>query len=185
MENLTEILFAVENGDVSAPDQLLTLIYDELRRMAAVKLTQERQGQTLQATALVHEVYLRLFKEGEGQHWNSRGHFFSAVSEAMRRILIEQSRRRLAAKRGGNVTHQELHDSRICADMPDEDLIALDEALEQLDQIDREAGQIVRLRFFGGLKMTEAADVVGISERSAYDLWAYARAWLKNKIQDF
>src|SRR5437773_3949615 len=151
MSEVTRILSAIEQGDQQAAEQLLPLVYDELRKLAAQKLAQEKPGQTLQATALVHEAYIRLVGVGEAQHWNSRGHFFAAAAEAMRRILVEQARRRKAAKRGGQAGREELQESAIAAAEPAEDVLALNDALEQLAGFDPVAADLVRLRFFAGL----------------------------------
>ena len=189
MSDVTRILSAIEQGDPHAAEQLLPLVYDELRKLAAQKLAQEKPGQTLQATALVHEAYLRLVPGDQGEPdapptgWDSRGHFFAAAAEAMRRILVDQARRRQAAKRGGLQKRVEMPESRLAAPMPDDELLALHEALEQLAIIDSAAADLVRLRFFAGLKTTEAAEALGISMRSAHDLWAYARSWLRRKTK--
>jgi RNA polymerase sigma factor (TIGR02999 family) len=189
MTEVTRILSAIEQGDPQAAEQLLPLVYDELRKLAAQKLAQEKPGQTLQATALVHEAYLRLVGSDKSpsdhseQKWDNRGHFFAAAAEAMRRILVDQARRRQAAKRGGLQKRVEMPESRLAAPMPDDELLALHEALEQLAIIDSAAADLVRLRFFAGLKTTEAAEALGISMRSAHDLWAYARSWLRRKTK--
>jgi RNA polymerase sigma factor (TIGR02999 family) len=183
MNEVTRVLSALEQGDPHAADQLLPLVYDELRKLAAQKLAQEKPGQTLQATGLVHEAYLRLVQPEKAQAWDSRGHFFAAAAEAMRRILVDQARRRRAAKRGGLRERMQLPESRLTAPMPDEELLALNEALEQLASVDRAAADLVRLRFFAGLKAAEAADALGMSVRSAHDLWAYARSWLRQKLK--
>lgn len=183
MGPITEVLGAIEHGDPHAAEQLLPLVYDELRRLAAQKLAREKPGQTLQATALVHEAYLRLVGAAPEQHWDSRGHFFAAAAEAMRRILVDQARRRQATKRGGLQQRVAIPESRLTAPMPDDELLALHEALEQLARLDPAAADVVRLRFFAGLKTTEAAEVMGISVRSAHDLWAYARSWLRRKTK--
>jgi len=183
MTDVTRILSAIETGDPHAAEQLLPLVYDELRKLAAQKLAQEKPGQTLQATALVHEAYLRLVGADRVGHWDGRGHFFAAAAEAMRRILVDQARRRQAAKRGGLQKRVEMPESGLAAPMPDDELLALHEALEQLASIDSAAADLVRLRFFAGLKTTEAAEVLGISVRSAHDLWAYARSWLRRKTK--
>lgn len=189
MSDVTRILSAIEQGDPSAAEQLLPLVYDELRKLAAQKLAQEKPGQTLQATALVHEAYLRLVAgdqrepEAPAKSWDSRGHFFAAAAEAMRRILVDQARRRHAAKRGGLQQRVELPESHFVAPMPDDELLALHEALEQLASIDSAAADLVRLRFFAGLKTAEAAEALGMSVRSAHDLWAYARSWLRRKTK--
>ena len=183
MSDVTRILSAIEQGDPNAAAQLLPLVYDELRKLAAQKLGQEKPGHTLQATALVHEAYLRLVDVDQVGHWDGRGHFFAAAAEAMRRILVDQARRRQAAKRGGLQKRVEMPESRLAAPMPDDELLALHEALEQLAIIDSAAADLVRLRFFAGLKTTEAAEALGISVRSAHDLWAYARSWLRRKTK--
>jgi RNA polymerase sigma factor (TIGR02999 family) len=183
MSEVTRILCALEQGDQRAAAQLLPLIYDELRKLAAQKLAQEKPGQTLQATALVHEAYLRLVNVDEAQKWNGRGHFFAAAAEAMRRILVEQARRRQTAKRGGQLVREELHEADIAAPEPGEDVVALHEALEAFEALDQRAATLVKLRFFAGLDMTASAEALGISVRSAYDLWAYARAWLHRKMR--
>ena len=183
MNQLTNILAAIESGEPNAESSLIPLIYEELHKLATQKLMQEKPGQTLQATDLVNEAYLRLFKTDQPQHWNSRGHFFSAAAEAMQRILIDQARRRLAAKRGGQIQREELHESRIVATMCDEKILELNDALEQLALVDKQAANMVRLRFFTGLNMNEVAEALSISVRSAYDLWAYARSWLKREME--
>ena len=183
MDEVTRILSAIERGDEQAAEQLLTLVYDELRKLAVRKLAQEKPGQTLQATALVHEAYLRLVGQEDAQHWNSRGHFFAAVGEAMRRILVEQARRRAAAKRGGQVVCDAVEPDEIAAPVPDEQILAVHDALDGLAQVDPDAAVLVKLRFFGGMTMGEAADVLGISVRSAQDLWSYARTWLRRRMR--
>jgi RNA polymerase sigma factor (TIGR02999 family) len=183
MSEVTRILSAIDQGDPHAAEQLLPLVYEELRKLAAAKLAHEKPGQTLQATALVHEAYLRLVDAEQAQHWDSRGHFFAAAAEAMRRILVDQARCRQAAKRGGLQKRVEMPESGLAAPMPDDELLALHEALEQLASIDSAAADLVRLRFFAGLKTTEAAEALGISVRSAHDLWAYARSWLRRKTK--
>jgi RNA polymerase sigma factor (TIGR02999 family) len=183
MSHVTRILDAIEQGDPQAAAQLLPLVYDELRRLAAQKMVQEQPGQTLQATALVHEAYLRLVDVQRQQHWNSRGHFFAAAAEAMRRILVDQARRRRAAKRGGDADREELHESIIAEPEPAEDILAVNDALEQFVKVDPVAARLVSLRFFAGLNMQEAADALGMSVRSAQDVWAYARSWLHRKMQ--
>ncbi len=181
MSDVTHILLQIESGDPSAAEYLLPLVYDELRKLAAAKLAQEQPGQTLQATALVHDAYLRLVDTEKVQHWNSRGHFFAAAAEAMRRILVDQARRRKADKRGGNAQREELHESAIASRPPDE-LLAVNELLDGLEAIDPVAANLVKLRFFVGLNMTEVADALGISVRSAHDIWSYARTWLRQRI---
>jgi RNA polymerase sigma factor (TIGR02999 family) len=183
MTEVTRILGAIEQGDPHAAGQLLPLVYDELRKLAAQKLAREQPGQTLQATALVHEAYLRLVDAEKARQWNSRGHFFAAAAEAMRRILVEQARRRNAAKRGGQAGREELQESAIAAPQPDEDMLAVHDALEQLATIDPLAANLVQLRFFAGLNMSEAAEALGMSVRSAHGIWAYARSWLHRKMR--
>ena len=183
MDEVTRILSAIERGDPHAAEQLLPLVYDELRKLAAQKLAQEKPGQTLQATALVHEAYLRLVGQDEAQHWNSRGHFFAALGEAMRRILVEQARRRVATKRRGQGLREVLDPDAIAAPGPDEQVLAVHDALDELAQADRDAAVLVKLRFFGGMTMAEVADVLGISVRSAQDLWSYARTWLRRRMR--
>jgi RNA polymerase sigma factor (TIGR02999 family) len=184
MSNVTRILSAIERGDPQAAERLLPLVYEELRRLAAQKMAQEAPGQTLQATALVHEAYLRLVAGCHGEPWNSRGHFFGAAAEAMRRILVDQARRRNAAKRGGAVDRVELRESAIVASGSDEQVLAVHEALEHLSTTDPVAATLVKLRFFAGLSMNEAATALGMSTRSAYEIWAYARSWLRNQLRD-
>ncbi len=183
MSEVTQVLSAIAEGDPHAAERLLPLVYDELRRLAAEKLARERPGQTLEATALVHEAYLRLVGAEKAQGWNSRGHFFAAAAEAMRRILVEQARRRNAAKRGGGAGRKELHESAIAAPQPAGDLVAVSNALDGLACVDPSAANLVKLRFFAGLTMAEAAEALGVSVRSAYDLWAYARSWLRREMR--
>jgi len=182
MSDVTRILSQIESGDPSAAEQLLPLVYEELRKLAATRLAQEKPGQTLQATALVHDAYLRLVDTEQARRWNSRGHFFGAAAEAMRRILVDQARRRKAAKRGGEAQREELHESVIATGRPPEELLAVDELLDCLAEIDPAAANLVKLRFFVGLNMSEVAEALGISVRSAQDIWAYARTWLHQKI---
>jgi RNA polymerase sigma factor (TIGR02999 family) len=178
MSHVTQILSAIEHGDPSAAEQLLPLVYDELRKLAAQKLAQEKRGQTLQATALVHEAYLRLVDGDKAPHWNNRGHFFAAAAEAMRRILVDQARRKLSLRRGGNLQRQPLEDHEIEAPEPSLDMLAVNEALERFQSIDATAAQIVKLRYFAGLTIPQAAEALGISTSTADRSWAYARAWL-------
>jgi RNA polymerase sigma factor (TIGR02999 family) len=183
MTEVTQILSAIEQGDQHAAEQLLPLVYEELRRLAARRLAQEKPGQTLEATALVHEAYLRLVDVEHAQHWNSRGHFFAAAAEAMRRILVERARRKQSLKRGGSRRREEVAAEKLVAPEVPEDLLALDEALSQLARADPQAASLVELRYFGGLTIKEAAEVLGISPRSADFVWAFARAWLLRKIR--
>lgn len=182
MSDVTRILSAIQNGDVHAAKELLPLVYDELRKLASQKLAHEQPGLTLQATALVHEAYLRLTGQDQERLWDSRGHFFAAAAEAMRRILVEQARRRHAAKRGGQRQRVELSESALATSMPDDELLALNDALEQFATVDPAAVKLVQLRFFAGLNMNEAAEALGVSVRSAHDLWAYARSWLRRQL---
>ena len=182
MSNVTRILSAIEQGDGRAAEELLPLVYDELRKLAAAKLANEKPGQTLQATALVHEAYMRLVDSEHQEQWNSRGHFFAAAAEAMRRILVEQARRKLRVKRGGRLDRQDLHEAEIAAPEIKHDLVALDEALGELEEADRGKFELVRLRFFAGLTMKQAAEVLGISASTADRHWAYARAWLYRRV---
>src|SRR3954447_10101264 len=178
MSEVTRILSAIEQGDPHAAAELLPLVYDELRNLAAQKLAQERPGQTLQATALVHEAYLRLVEGDRGQHWNSRGHFFAAAANAMRRILVDQARRKLSLRRGGNLQRRPIEDQEIEAPEPSVDLLAVHEALDRFQEVDAAAAQIVKLRYFAGLTILQAAEALGISTSTADRSWAYARAWL-------
>jgi RNA polymerase sigma factor (TIGR02999 family) len=182
MSDVTNILSAIEQGDPNAAEQLLPLVYDELRKLAAHKLVLENPGQTLDATALVHEAYLRLVDVDEAQHWNSRRHFFAAAAEAMRRILVERARARGSLKRGGGRARVDLDDQQVAAPERPEDLLALDEALTRLAAVEPQAAELVHLRYFAGQTMSAAAGLLGLSERSAHRLWAYARAWLLREL---
>jgi RNA polymerase sigma factor (TIGR02999 family) len=178
MSDVTEILSQIESGDPAASEQLLPLVYDELRKLAGVRLSQEKPGQTLQATALVHEAYLRLVNGQQAQHWNSRGHFFGAAAEAMRRILVENARRKGRIKRGGTFERVDLENADLVLSAAPADLIELDEALSRLAAEDSQAAEIVKLRLFAGLSIDQAAEALAISRTVAFDHWAYARAWL-------
>lgn len=180
MNDVTRILSAIGNGDAAASQELIPLVYDELRTLAARKMAHERPGQTLQATALVHEAYLRLL--GGDQHWQNRAHFFSAAAEAMRRILIENARRKKSRKHGGDVVKIDLASVDVAIRTDDEHLLMVDEALEKLAAKDPEAAELIKLRFFVGLSNEEAAKAMGMGVRSATRLWAYARAWLFREI---
>jgi RNA polymerase sigma factor (TIGR02999 family) len=178
MEEVTHILSAIEQGDPSAAEQLLPLVYDELRKLAAARLAQERPGQTLQATALVHEAYLRLVDAEQAQRWNSRGHFFAAAAEAMRRILVENARRKGRGKHGGGRQRVDLDRLELAVELPVDNLVALDEALTTLAQRDAQAARLAKLHCFAGLSIEQAAEALALSERTAYRDWAFARAWL-------
>jgi RNA polymerase sigma factor (TIGR02999 family) len=178
MSDVTRILSRIESGDPSAAEQLLPLVYEELRKLAAAKLAQEKPGQTLQATALVHEAYLRLVDVEKAQSWDSRGHFFAAAAEAMRRILVEGARRKQRDKHGGQLQRVPLDELRIDRHLPPDDLLALDEALTRLAADEPQVAELVKLHCFAGLAVEEAAQALGISARTAYRNWAYARAWL-------
>jgi RNA polymerase sigma factor (TIGR02999 family) len=182
MTDVTRILSAVEAGDPRAAEQLLPLVYDELRKLAADKLAQERPGQTLEATALVHEAYLRMVDGNHVQHWNGRGHFFGAAAEAMRRILVDQARRKLADKHGGGRLRVDLPLDLVAPEARRGDLVALDEVLNRLERHDPDAARLVKLRYFAGLSHQEAAQALGISRGAADRLWALARAWLFREL---
>jgi RNA polymerase sigma factor (TIGR02999 family) len=178
MSDVTRILSAIQQGDPCAADELLPLVYDELRRLAAEKMAQEKPGQTLQATALVHEAYLRLVDVDKVQHWNSRGHFFAAAAEAMRRILVERARHKKSLKAGGDHQRVELADIQAVEGSGD-DLLLLHEALEKLEKKDKRKADLVKLRFFAGLTNEQAASVLGVSTSTADNDWAYTRSWLR------
>jgi RNA polymerase sigma factor (TIGR02999 family) len=182
MNEVTRILNAIEHGDASAADQLLPLVYDELRKLAAQRLAQEKPGQTLQATALVHDVYLRLVGGDGHEQWNNRGHFFAAAAEAMRRILVESARRKRRIKRGGQHRRVDFDTIECRADSPDDDLLAINEALSRLEVADPGAAVLVKLRYFAGLTMPEVATTMGVSLRTAERNWTFARTWLKREL---
>jgi RNA polymerase sigma factor (TIGR02999 family) len=183
MSDVTRILNAIQQGDPHAAGQLLPLVYHELRQLAAQRLAQETPGQTLQATALVHEAYLRLVDTDQLQHWNSRGHFFAAAAEAMRRILIDQARQKHSRRRGGGRKRRPVEQVEIAAPEPSPDVLALSEALEQFETVDRVKAELVKLRYFAGLTLPQAAEVLGISRSTADRYWAYARAWLHAELK--
>jgi RNA polymerase sigma factor (TIGR02999 family) len=184
MNEVTRILATIEQGNPNAARLLLPLIYDELRKLAAQRLAREQPGQTLQATALVHEAYLRVVgNDGDARHWNGRGHFFAAAATAMRRILIERARNKRRQIHGGERHRRELHPDIAAAAEPDEDLIALDTALDKLAERDPVKARLVELRYFAGLSGDEAAEILGISARSADRYWVYARAWLRREME--
>ena len=179
MSDVTRILSAIEQGDQKASEQLLPLVYEELRKLAAAKLAQETPNQTLQATALVHEAYIRLVDDKKAQHWNSRGHFFGAAAEAMRRILVEIARRKMRQKHGGQFQHVPLQPGDLNSETPPEELMAIDDALTILEKTDRQAARLIELQYFAGLTVEEAANLMGIPRSTAYEHWAYARARLQ------
>ena len=183
LSEVTRVLSAIEGGDPHAAEQLLPLVYEELRKLAAQKMAEEAPGQTLQATALVHEAYLRLVDVEKGQHWDSRGHFFAAAAEAMRRILVDNARRKKRQRHGGDWQRVELDADRLSAHVPVDDLLALDEALTVLAQEDAQTAQLVKLHCFAGLSIEQAAQALAISERTAYRDWAFAQAWLYRAIR--
>jgi RNA polymerase sigma factor (TIGR02999 family) len=183
MSELTGILAAIEQGDPHAAAQLLPLVYEELRKLAAQKLTQEKPGHTLQATALVHEAYVRLVDGEQAQRWDSRGHFFAAAAEAMRRILVESARRKQRLKHGGGRVREHEEKDIPCPERP-EHLLALDEVLDRLVSTSPQAAELVKLRYFAGFSNAEAAALLGISPRKATQVWAYARAWLREELGD-
>ncbi len=184
MNDVTRILSAIEQGDPSAASQLLPLVYDELRKLAAQKLAHEQPGHTLEATALVHEAYIRLVGDEPKKPWDGRGHFFAAAAEAMRRILVDRARGRHRQKRGGSRRRVRINLDALVHDPPDEDLLALDDALQALAREDPAGAELVRLRAFAGLTLAEAAEVMGIGRRTADRYWAYARAWLCDALGD-
>jgi len=181
MNNVTRILGAIEQGDAKAANELLPLVYEELRHLAAKKMSQEKPGHTLQATALVHEAYIRLVGS-EAQNWNSRTHFFAAAAEAMRRILIDNARRKNRLKRGGRQQKVDLQKVDIAMNSPSTDVIALDEAISKLAQEDPIKADLVKLRYFAGLTIEQSADILRISRATAERYWSYARAWLFHEI---
>jgi RNA polymerase sigma factor (TIGR02999 family) len=182
MADATEILNAIAQGDPHAAKQLLPLVYGELRKLAAERMAQERPGQTLEATALVHEAYVRLVDVEKAQHWNSRGHFFAAAAEAMRRILIESARRKQRLRHGGALQRRDLDVADVASPQTPDELVALSEALDRLAVTNAPAAELVKLRFFAGLTNDEAAAALGVSPRKATQLWAYARAWLLESL---
>jgi RNA polymerase sigma factor (TIGR02999 family) len=183
MTDVTRILNAIEQGDEKAADKLLPLVYEELRRLAAYKISHEPPGQTLQATALVHEAYIRLVGS-EAHNWRGRTHFFDAAAEAMRRILIDNARRKQRLKHGGDKKKVDLHDIELTISAPSDDLIALDEALDRLAKMDKIKADLVKLRYFAGLTLEQAADLLNLSERTAKRYWVHARAWLYRQVKE-
>ena len=183
MTDVTRILSAIEQGDAQASEQLLPMVYDELRKLAAAKMASENPGQTLQATALVHEAYIRLVDGEKAQHWNSRGHFFGAAAEAMRRILVEQARRKTRQKHGGDLQRHDLRVAEPSVSGPNTDVLAVDEALAKLACEHPEKAELVKLRYFAGLTLAEAASSLGITSATADRRWKYTRAWLAREIR--
>jgi RNA polymerase sigma factor (TIGR02999 family) len=183
MSDVTQILSRIEAGDRCAAEELLPLIYDELRRLAAIKLSQERPGQTLQATALLHEAYLRLVDNGPAAHWDSRGHFYAAAAEAMRRILVENARRKKRLRHGGGQQRLDLEQADLATEGPAEDILALEEALEQFEREEPDKARLVKLRYFAGLGEQQAAETLGISRATAARWWAFSRAWLYDRLK--
>jgi RNA polymerase sigma factor (TIGR02999 family) len=184
MSDVTRILQSIEDGDPQAAEELLPLVYDELRKLAAARMAQEKPGQTLQATALVHDAYLRLVDVEKAQHWDSRGHFFSAAAEAMRRILVESARRKRSTKHGGRIQLLELKEQDRPDGAPPLDILALSDAIDVLAEEDSVAAQFAKLRIFGGLSVDEAGQALGIPHTSAYRHWTYAQAWLAARLGD-
>ncbi len=182
MNEVTRVLSAIDSGDPNAAARLLPLVYDELRQLAAQKLSQEKPGQTLDATALVHEAYLRLVGADDPLRYSDRIHFYAAAAEAMRRILIDNARKKKSEKRGGQQQRVEWHDNIAAPTKPIDDLLAIDEALTLLAKEDEESAQLVRLRFYAGLSVDEAADLMGLARATAYRTWDYAKAWLRTKL---
>src|SRR5262245_12864445 len=184
MSDVTRILRAIEQGDAVVADQLLPLVYEELRKLAAEKMAKEQSGQTLEATALVHEAYLRLVDVKEAQRWNSRGHFYAAAAEAMRRILIERARKKGRVRHGGGTRRVDLLDAEATVgDATDEQLVHLDEALTRLAGVRAQAAELVKLRFFAGLSAEQAGQMLGLSSRTGGSLWSFARAWLRREME--
>jgi RNA polymerase sigma factor (TIGR02999 family) len=181
---VTQVLKAIQQGEAVAAEQLLPLVYDELRRLAAHRLAGEPAGQTLQATGLVHEAYVRLVDTEHQARWDSRGHFFAAAAEAMRRILVENARRKAGVKHGGRFARRHVDEFQIAEAVEDDELIAVDEALERLAKVDVQAAELVKLRYFAGLSIPQVAEVLGISARTADRIWAYAKAWLFENLKE-
>jgi RNA polymerase sigma factor (TIGR02999 family) len=184
MSNVTQILRQIQSGDSAAAEQLLPLVYEELRQLAARKLANEKPGQTLQATALVHEAYLRLVTGDESKRWDGRRHFFAAAAEAMRRILVESARHKKRLKHGGGLRRQDLEAIQPALDAPPDELLALDEALTELAALHPEKAELVKLRYFAGMTIPEAAQALGVSTSTADRHWSYARAWLFRRLKD-
>jgi RNA polymerase sigma factor (TIGR02999 family) len=184
VNDVTQLLDAIDDGDAQASEKLLPLVYEELRKLAAQRLAKEPVGQTLQATALVHDVFVRLVDAERQQKWNSRGHFFGAAAEAMRRILVENARHKRSLKRGGDLVRQELNEAEIASSGLKHDVLAVDEVLDRLAEVDEEAATLVKLRYFTGLSMAETAEALGVSTRSAERSWTWAKAWMFREISE-
>ena len=184
MVEVTRILEQIEHGDPSAADQLFPLVYDQLRNLASVRLNKEKPGQTLQATALVHDAYLQLVDVERAQHWDSRGHFFAAAAEAMRRILVQKARQKQSKKRGGEWKRQELDQANAVAPESADEILAIHDALDGLEAVDPTSAQLVKLRYFAAMTIPEAAESLAISPRKANQLWAYARTWLLREMTE-
>lgn len=183
MSDITQALEAADAGDPRVAEKLLPLVYEQLRKLAAARMANEKAGQTLQATALVHEAYLRLVGNGE-RTWENRRHFFAAAAEAMRHILVDRARKRAAVRHGGSLVRLNLDDVLVASEATDENVIRVNDALEKLEAHDHDVAALVKLRFFGGFTSAEAAELLGVSDRSAKRMWAYARAWLLKQIRD-
>ena len=182
MSDVTLILQRIEAGDPSASEKLLPLVYDELRKLAAARLANEKPGQTLQATALVHEAYIRLVDQTDAPHWDSQGHFFAAAAEAMRRILVDQARKKRRLKRGGNRVRADLLDHDLSVDSAAEEILAVSDALDRLAEEDTVAADVLKLRYYSGLSVEDASKALGISRANAYRHWTYARAWVRSQL---
>jgi RNA polymerase sigma factor (TIGR02999 family) len=182
MSDVTAILSQIEQGDPHAAEKLLPLVYDELRKLAAARMASEAPGQTLQATALVHEAYVRLVGGNAAQRWDGRGHFFAAAAEAMRRVLVDQARHKGRLKHGGEMARRELDENALQTSAPPDEILAVDEALDKLAAANDQAAQLVKLRYFAGVTIPEAAEALGVSARKANQIWAYARAWLMAEL---
>lgn len=184
MGEITKILNEIETGDRKAASELLPLVYAELRKLARARMRAERADHTLQATALVHEAYLRLVDVGRVERWESRSHFFAAAAEAMRRILVDHARGKATQKRGGNLSHWDIDSVDLASTISNEELLVLDEAVGELERVDSVAAQLVQLRYFAGLRIDQAAEAIGVSAATAYRHWSYARAWLHSRLID-
>ena len=184
MNDITRILSQLENGDSSSSEELLPLVYEELRKLAAAKMANEKPGQTLQATALVHEAYVKLVNVASSEQWDSRGHFFAAAAESMRRILVDNAHRKNTLKRGGDRKRVDLEDANLAENQPTEDVIALDDALRDLESQEAQTAELVKLRYFAGFTNRQAAELLGISRRKADSLWAFAKVWLYERMSE-